>query len=82
MVHDALFPGHRIGEPYHEYGVEVRNRRTQIRRGDSARGRGGVKRSRDTAVIEADALPLSQQSSRSYAAFPRDNQSWAHQRSR
>ena len=33
----------------------------------------GVKRSRDKAFIDADALPLPEQVTSSYAAFPRNN---------
>ena len=41
--------------------------RIQARKDDSIRGRAaGVKRSRDTAFIDADALPLSEQFASSY----------------
>ena len=33
----------------------------------------GTKRSRETAFIEADALPMSKQYMRSHSAFPRAN---------
>ena len=33
----------------------------------------GVTRSRETAFIEADALPLFEQFARSHTAFPREN---------
>ena len=39
----------------------------------SAAGSRGAKRSRDTAFIDADALPLSKGFGDAYAAFPRDN---------
>ena len=39
----------------------------------SAAGSRGAKRSRDSAFIDADALPLSEGFGDSYAAFPRDN---------
>ena len=39
----------------------------------SAASSKGTKRSRDTAFIDADALPLSEGFAESYAAFRRDN---------
>ena len=55
--------------------MEVCGSRRAIRRGvtASAAGLRGDKRSRDTAFIDADALPLSGGVGDSYAAFPLDN---------
>ena len=42
----------------------------------------GMKRSRETAFIEADARPLSERFVRSHKAFPRANRSQTHEGSR
>ena len=56
-------------------GVEVRIRCTQIRTVGvtASAAAAGVKHSRETASIEADALSLSEQFARSYTASPRAN---------
>ena len=67
-VHDVVLPGERGGESYHGQqhghrrsygllGVQGRNCRTQIRGENNVCGRGG-------ASIQADVLPLSEQSAR------------------